>query len=267
MKLKTKLSSLDELNALPDQYKEKYVAAEDGKSWHLDEIEIEDLTALKANQERLLKSNKERQEEIKALREKYADIDPDKAREAEKKLHELEEKDLLDKGQFDELFAKRYEIREREHENQKKALAKSMEDERTRATQLAQKLQQTMVFNQLSMEAPKLGINADLIPALQLMAEKDWVSDEEGKQVWKENGEVKFGKDGMSPATMTDYLSAMAAKMPSILRSSNGTGSQGNGKPGNGAVTISREQMTDIRNYEAAKKQAADMKVPLQVTE
>ena len=95
MKLKTRVTSLDDV---PEQYKERYTPAEDGKSFSLDEIELEDTAGLKANHDRLLKQLKASQEEQKKLKDTYGDIDPVKAREAQAKLEELENNNLMDEG-------------------------------------------------------------------------------------------------------------------------------------------------------------------------
>ena len=57
LKLKTRVTSLDEI---PEAYRDRYTAAEDGKSFSLDEIELEDTAGLKANHERVLKAHSRR---------------------------------------------------------------------------------------------------------------------------------------------------------------------------------------------------------------
>lgn len=267
MKLKTRVATLEEV---PESYRDKYTAAEDGKSFTLDEFEFDDAVGLKANQERLLKQLKAAQEAEKKLKETYGDLDPVKAREAQKKLDELENSKLMDEGKFEELFAKRTEAMKRDHDNQKKAMAEAMDAEKQRGATLEQQLQRLTIANELNTHAGKLKIKSEFIPFLQLAAKEAWSLDEQGNPVWKEKDQVKFGKDGSKPATMEEYLQELVANTPSLLESSTGTGAHGNGSRGMGPLSISRSDMRDINKYAAVKAQAVKQGVPIekiQITE
>ena len=261
MKLKTRVTSLDDV---PEQYRERYMPAEDGKSFSLDEIELEDTSGLKANHDRLLKQLKASQEEQKKLKETYGDIDPVKAREAQTKLEELENKSLMDEGKFEELFMKRTEAMKRDHENQLNAMVKKHDAEAKRAAELETALKRTVIEKDLSTEAARLNVQPEFIPFLQLAAKEAWTLDEEGKAVWKQDGQIKFGKDPSKPATMADYLTDQIAAAPSLVKGSTGTGANGNAQHGNGQLSISRGDLRDVRKYEAVRKQADAMKIPLE---
>ncbi len=263
MKLKTRVASLDEV---PEQYRDRYKQIEDG-SWTVEELDIEDVTGLKKNHEKLLKSYGATQDEIRKLKEQYEGIDPEAARGAQKKLEELENKTLMDEGKFEELFMKRTEAMKGDHERQVSLLTKKIEAEAARAATLEKQLQKTMISNQLSLEAPKRGINPDMLPFLQLAVEKDWSLDDEGKPVWKQNGDLRFSKDGLTPATMSDYLEELTQKVPSLLMSSTGTGANGNTRTGTGTFSISkREAEQNPGKYRAIVEQAKQQGIdPLQI--
>jgi hypothetical protein len=267
MKLKTRVTSLDDV---PEAYRDKYTQAEDGKSWTLDEFEFEETTGLKANNERLLKQHKASQEELKALKASLGDLDPQKARDALKKLEELENKSLMDEGKFEELFTKRTESMKRDHEAQVSKMTSSWDADKERIKALEQKLQMTLITSDLRKNATELGIEAGMIPFLELAAEKVWALDEEGKAVWKDNGSVRYGKDGRNPATMNEYLQELISTNPLLLKSSNGNGSHGNTGRGQGVLSISRNDLRDVNKYQAVKEEAAKRGIPMnqvQVTE
>ena len=267
MKIKARVTSLDDV---PEQYRDRYTQSEDGKSWTLDELDIEDVSALKANSERLRKSYSAAQEELKKKNEMYGDLDPAKAREAMQKLEEMDNKQLMDEGKFEELFNKRTEAMKRDHQNQVEALTKSAEEHKARAGTLEKELQRTVIANDLSTRAAQMKIKPEFIPFLQLAANKDWVLDDEGKAVWRVDGQLKYGKDPAKPADMGDYLTELIASTPSLVEGSHGTGANGNTGRNGAGLTISQADMRDVRKYEAVKAKAKEQGLSMtqvQVTE
>src|SRR5690348_10966000 len=116
MALKAKLTKA-EFESLADPLKEHY--KQSGDDYVLDAEGVEDVSGLKS----ALKKTKEERDQLKAdLRaeaDKWKDLDPERAREALKTLHELDEKKLVDKGEYDRLLAKRtkeFEDREKEYQ-------------------------------------------------------------------------------------------------------------------------------------------------------
>jgi hypothetical protein len=111
-KLKTKVAKLDEV---PEAFRSAYTER-DG-AFHLDEFEYDDAAELKTTLERV----KEERKQAKADLARYEGIDPVKAREAQKRLDELDEKQLIDKGEYDRLNEKRqkeYDAKEAEWKKQ-----------------------------------------------------------------------------------------------------------------------------------------------------
>jgi hypothetical protein len=108
-KLKGKIAKLEDVD---EPLRALYV--KDGESFVLGEYEIEDISGLKT----ALEKEKTERRTLKAQVEKFKDLDPDKARDALKKLEELDEKQLIDKGEFDRLLKKRteeYDTKEAEY--------------------------------------------------------------------------------------------------------------------------------------------------------
>lgn len=113
-KLKAKLTK-EELAGVPEALRGAYVEREG--AFHLEEFEYDDKEELSGALER---ERKERKAAKEALA-KYEGIDPEKAREAQKRLDELDEKQLIDKGEFERLLKKRsdeFDVREAEFQKQ-----------------------------------------------------------------------------------------------------------------------------------------------------
>jgi len=263
MKLKIRVA---DINEVAEPYREQYVQLPDGAGWALnEEFEIEDVAGLKENNQKLLKQSKAVQEAMQKMKEQFGDIDPEKAREAQKKLEELENKELMDAGKFEELMAKRTEAMKRDHQNQIDQMSKGWESDKARVKTLETELQRTTIINDLRNTAGKLKIRSDMIPYLELKAEREWVLDEEGKAVWKDNGQVRYGKDPSKPASMAEYLTELVTASPALLEGSTATGANGNaGRSGTRGVAISREDVhKDMNAYFAAKEKAKEQGLPV----
>ncbi|HEX8772591.1 MAG TPA: hypothetical protein VF735_03230 [Pyrinomonadaceae bacterium] len=103
---KFKFKKVTKLDEVPEAYRGLYVEKDGSFSVDpekLEEFEWDD----KEEQAGALKHEREERKAARAELEKYRDIDPEKAREALKKLNELDEKALIDKGEFERLLKKR----------------------------------------------------------------------------------------------------------------------------------------------------------------
>jgi len=263
-KLKAKLTK-NEYDALPEAKREDY--RQEGEEWFLDAEGIEDVSGLKSALRKQQEENKKIKDEQRARADLYKDLDPEKAREAMKKLEELENKSLMDEGKFEELFAKRTEAMKRDHENQLTAVQKSLDGEKQRNGVLESQLSRTLINTELVRNAGDLKIKSEFVDLLQLRAEKDWTLDEHGNPVWKVNGEIKYGKDGQ-PATMQEYLGEIVKSRPTMLEPSSGGGANGSGPRLNGgAFVLSREEAKDPAKYRAAKAQAEKVGASFQIAQ
>lgn len=103
---KFKFKKVAKLDEVPEAYRGLYVEKDGGfvvDPAKLEEFEWDDKAELSGALERERKERREAKEELK----KYEGIDPERARAAQKKLDELDEKQLMDKGEFDRLMEKR----------------------------------------------------------------------------------------------------------------------------------------------------------------
>ncbi|MEA2174116.1 MAG: hypothetical protein QOD00_1708 [Blastocatellia bacterium] len=105
---KFKFKKVTKLDEVPEAYRGVYVEKDGGfgvDPAKLEDFEWDDKEELSGALERERKERKD----AKAALERFKDLDPDKAREALDKLQKLEEKKLMDKGEFDRLLTKRKE--------------------------------------------------------------------------------------------------------------------------------------------------------------
>ncbi len=102
-KLKAKVAKLDEV---PEAFRGAYVE-KDGShvldAEKLEAIEWDDKEELAG----ALENERKERKRLKGEVDKFAGLDPERARLAQKKLDDLEAKELMDKGEFDRLLKKR----------------------------------------------------------------------------------------------------------------------------------------------------------------
>jgi hypothetical protein len=101
MALKANLTA-DEFGALPEALREHYSEQGDAGYW-LDAEGVEDVSGLKS----ALGKEKEERRKLKAQLDSFKDLDPEAAREALAKIRELDDKKLVDKGQYERVLQKR----------------------------------------------------------------------------------------------------------------------------------------------------------------
>jgi hypothetical protein len=117
---KFKLAKVQKLEDVPEAYRGLYVQKDDG--FEIDpakfaEFEFDD----KAELEGALKREREERKAAKEELKKYEGIDPERARAAQERLDKLDEKKLIDKGEFERLLKKRsdeFDTREAEYKRQ-----------------------------------------------------------------------------------------------------------------------------------------------------
>ena len=93
---------VEKLEAVPEGYRGAYVERDGAYELDLEKLEAIEFDD-KAELEGALKREREERKQAKADLEKYKGIDPEKAREAQRRLDELDEKNLIEKGEVEEL--------------------------------------------------------------------------------------------------------------------------------------------------------------------
>jgi hypothetical protein len=209
-----------EFDSLPDSLKTKFKA--DGEEYMLQE---EDVTGLKKNKQELL-------DELKDLKAKYGDIDPDAARKALEAHSLAEEEKARAAGEFDKL---------------KEQLEARHKAEFEKAQGEINTLKANVKRERLTNELTRRGVLPDrveyLIPKLE--ADVELVSDEKGFSLKKAGGigdATEFDAMIESAKTNTPFFFAASG--------ASGSGASGSQVTGTGIdlSTMTPNQMLDLAN-------------------
>lgn len=206
MALKIKLGKAD-YDALDESLKTLYV--QDGDSYKLD-ADYEDVTGLKAKNEELLGKLKAAVEAGKA----FEGMDPEKAREALKKLEAAADDDLLNKRKYDELIAKKTA----EWEEEKKTL-----------TEKVSALVNRSAEKDLAVKLTAAGVKPSVANDLALILKANHIKPvEDGNDVvWK-------SLDGLETIDLDKFIPGLKESKADYFGSTLGEGSGASGSDGTG---------------------------------
>jgi len=269
--LKTPLTQ-EEFDKLRDEDKEHYTE-KDGK--FLLQVEgVEDTSGLKSALEKERAAVKKLKKELNDTIEKYKDIDPDKAREAQKKLDELEEKKLMDSGEVDKLFERRTERMKADHGEQLKIKDNSIKDLTDKFNASQRKLQSVLIDSALRTKAIQGGVLETGIEDVVLRGHNVWkLSDKDEPVPTKRDAEgnevVMFGKDGSNPMSMEEWIDTLKKPAPHLFKPSSGGGADNTGSLTlqGSSIIISGTDAKDTTKYRAAREQAEKQGKQLVISE
>ena len=216
MALKAFVKSLDEI-----QESARAFYVEDGNGgFKLDAEGVEDVTGLKNS----LTAVREELKTLKADYNKYKDLDPEKAREALKKMEELEDQGLLDQGKVDELVARRTERMRMDFDSQVKALKGSADEKENTIKSLSSRLEKHLIEQGLIAAVMEVGVpKKSAIQDIASRGKGTWKLDENGNPVaLGSDGSKIFGKDGKAPITMAEWAEGLMVEAPHLFEPSTG---------------------------------------------
>lgn len=245
------LITSDEYNGLSEALQAEYEkTGEDEFALKLDDKGFKSrLDEFRSNNVRL----KQETEEMSKQMSKFKDVDPVKYREAIERLQEIEDKELVDKGNLEELFEKRIERMKEAHDGKVSALEKAHEAAIGRADRAESRLK-TLVINSAitdavtDVAAVRKGAMADVMSR----AHAWWQLDDHGNPVAYRPGttEPVFGEDGKAPLTTQEWVKSLTQDAPHLFEGSSGGGASGDGARAGGRVTdplvIDRNDKTAI---------------------
>lgn len=259
----------EDYEALPEALRGFYVkAAED--QFVLDVDVLGDVERLKGA---LKKERDAREAAEKAARDaaaRFADLDPDKAREALKKLDELENKSLLDAGKLDEVVAKRTETMRKDYELKLANAQKAAEDAARTVGELTRKLETLTIDSALKELAVKAGVRDTALPDL-LARGRAVFKMKDGQVVpLNEDGTTVLGKNGRDPLTFEEFVARLqTTDAPHLFEANRGSGASHEGVAATrgGAVVfrVPADGPVRLADFERAAEQAAKIGAPLAV--
>jgi hypothetical protein len=259
MGLKPTLDSLDGVpEALHEYYEEKNGSFMLNVEGMLARSELEgmglnpdDLPGLVKNRDALLT-------EVKKLKTRYRDVDPEKYLELVAKEEELENEKLKAKGDWDakeRQLAEKFEKERFSWDEDRKAMSGTIEELMVRNVALDELGKAKVISNRVHL----------IMPWIERMVRV--VKDDSGKYVTEvrnpTTGEVRISpKSGsMSPMTIAELVEEMkdSEEYGVCFESDGVSGSGASGAGGKGgSLVATREQMRDPRFYAAIEKRAKD---------
>lgn len=213
MKLKAMLESLE---GIDESIAKLYEKGEDGK-FHLSVdgmVPKSKLDEFRDTNVRLLKDM-----------EKFKDVDPTKYRELLAEHQKIQEKEWIEAGELDKVVNQRVASMRAEFETKESDYKKSNES-------MTRQLESLLIDNEVRAAATKLGVRPTAVDDVLLRA-KTIYSIKEGQVTPKDaKGQVLYGKDGVTPMPITEWVDSLKKSADHLFIPSNGGGAQGSGSSG-----------------------------------
>lgn len=264
MALKRTVTNLEEV---PEALRSLYTKSGDGFVLEVDGLE--DVGGLKKalDAERTGRATLDR--EIKALRQQFEGLDPEKSREAMVKLQALEEKKLLEAGEVDKVIAQRVAALQADHGNQVSSFQTQLAERDKKLEAINGQLRRLTLDGTIREMATRKGLRpeavTDAIARLTILG----VGGKDGKpgvrwdlrdgQVVALRGEdIAYGKDPSKPMTWDEGFEALNEEAKHLFAPSTGGGAGDSGpRGGNGRdIFLTREQARDVQVFRQASEQA-----------
>lgn len=232
---------------LPEVLQAEY--KKEGEEYHLDSDGNNKVKEFRNNNIELRKQIEKLMADVK----NFEGIDITKYQEAMKKLQEIEDKQLIDAGQFDELFDKRTERMRSEHSGQVTKLTKQLETAQTAKEKLNKKVSSMILGNELAsgLDTTGLKLVKGGMEYLRGKAATVWqlqsTDDDELDLVPMAGKDVIYGKDGKHRLTMAEWLTQEMEESPFLFEGNKGGGAGGN--DGNGAGGIGWINSNDTKAF------------------
>lgn len=234
---------LNSLDGVPEVLHGEYTKQSDG-TYRLGVNGMEDVSGLKKNNAELLEEKRKAQEKLKL----YEGIeDPAKAKEALARLRQLEEKDLLEKGEVEKVIEKRTQMMRTDHENQVKQLNTALdgtkgENERLRSQLSKAVIERGILDAVTAVGQPRKEAMIDIISR----GLGTFKLDDNGNPIPQNaDGSTIFGKDGQKAMTMSEWAASLLESAPHLFLESKGGGAKGSMAAVNG-TQLSAEQMAAL---------------------
>lgn len=266
MALKSRLTAED-WGKLPEVLQAEYTKDGDGYVLDADITEHPRAKGLHASVQATREERDKLKADLKALADKLGDLDPEKAREAMRRVRELDEKKLLDEGKVEELFAKRTERMVADHANEIKARDAKIAELEQAVGAMRGKLSEVLIDNAIAQGATSSGVKASGLAPLLLIAKHGlpggkvprWELDGDKPVPKNPDGTVSIGKDGKTAMGLDEWFSVARSELADLFEPSRGSGAAGAAGTPNGAggrFVLTREQAKDFATYKRAAAEA-----------
>jgi hypothetical protein len=270
MALKAVLTK-EEHATLADNFKPLYKS--EGDKFVLEAEGLEQHTSVIALQRALDRERGEKgtvAAQLAELKAKFEGLDSEEAREALKKIKDLEraaaEGEIPEKmrAQFDKAVEARLKSLQDDFDAQKKALDKKAKDAEAENQTLSARLEDLTIGDAVRAAATKAGLHDWAVEDAVLHAKTIYkLNKKTGLPEPFENGVIVYGKDGTTPKPVAEWLTEKLKSKPGWVKGSGGGGAENNtmggagmGNGANGVVIISRADARNPRRYNELKSAA-----------
>ncbi len=161
----------------------------------------------------------------------FDDVDIDDHNALVARRQELEDGELIKNKDIEGLVTERTKRMSEDHAKEKKRFEIAIEAEKTKNGELTTNLASVKIDNALSSEASKLdGLNPAMQDIVVMLGKKMFKMNDKNEPEAKENGEVVYGKDGLTPITITEWVGGIPDNRPELMLESDGMESNGGSK-------------------------------------
>ena len=177
----------------------------------------------KAKADEMRSHNVELRKKLEELEVRFNGIDPDQVRQLSAEKERLEEEQRLKEGKFQEVLETRLKNAKGEWDKERKALT---EDRDT----LTSRLTAIQIDQGVTTAATKRGLRPTAIPDITSRARLVFRLVNGAPRAFEADGTtVRYGKDGVSPMTLEEWVDAQVSDAPHLFESNAGGGAASNG--------------------------------------
>ena len=232
MALKFKFKSKEEI---PAEHASLY-AERDGE-WMLDVEGVVD----KSKHDEFRTANVALRKELEDQKKRFEGIDPDEVRKLAEEKQKLEETQQLKLGEVEKVLENRLKTAKSEWDKQLAAVSSERDALNVRLTAI--QIDQGVIT-----VATKKGLRPTAIPDITARARTVFRLANGLPTAFETDGKtVRFGKDGMTPMTLEEWVDAQVSEAPHLFESNAGGGATGDGSGGAAATRATRSVKNPFR--------------------
>jgi len=175
-------------------------------------------------------------------------------KKALKTLEGIKDEKLFDEGKIEEILTKRTGSMKRDHEAQVRKLTERAEKAENALKDKSKALAGTTVDNQIQIAVSKLEAKTrkGAIEDILSRGRSKFLMEEDGKIVARDiHGNPIYGKDGVTPLTIAEWVSELSNEAPYFFEDSRGGGAGGGA--GGGGNQMTAEQLGKLPPSERLK--------------
>jgi len=166
---------------------------------------------------------------IEEFEKKFGDIDPEKYKEYEQKLQDLEDKKLLEEGEIDKLVEQKTERMRQDYEAQIEALSTDNERLSSELTKVSERLNSEVIDSRITKSISAVGtVKKGAMEDVVSRGRRTWSLDEDGEPVAKKSdGTPLYGKDPKKPLSFEEWAEGLVQEAPYLFEPNEGIQSKG----------------------------------------